>query len=157
MRVTFQVKALFCAIAVTLAAISAKAAEPPAVIGFQAWKDARVEEARTALERIEKAAPPAPAKKNARAPKLKVDVKQLQQAQLNLEVAQELTVNDYFVLYLSQFKTRESFIEAAKKLTPEDAAELMMAYQKQISTSESSDSVPVTGTAPAQAPKTSAN
>jgi hypothetical protein len=54
-------------------------------------------------------------------------------------VAQELAVNDYFVLYLSQFKSRDAFIEAAKKLTPEEAADLMMSYQKHLAGSQDQD------------------
>ena len=59
----------------------------------------------------------------------------VQQARLNVEISQELTVNDYFILYLSQFKNREAFVEAAKKLTPEEAADLMIAYQKHLTQS----------------------
>ncbi|HMS10269.1 MAG TPA: hypothetical protein PKE66_12335, partial [Pyrinomonadaceae bacterium] len=56
----------------------------------------------------------------------------LRQAQLNVQIAHELTVNDYFVLYLSQLKGREAFLEAAKKLTPEETADLMVAYQRHL-------------------------
>ena len=54
----------------------------------------------------------------------------LSQAQLNYEIAQELSVNDYFVLYLSQFKERSALTEAARKLSVEETADLMAAYQK---------------------------
>jgi hypothetical protein len=47
-----------------------------------------------------------------------------------------LTVNDYFVLYLSQFKQRDAFVDAAKKLTPEEAADLMLAYQKYLASDD---------------------
>ena len=101
------------------------------VVSFQAWKTSRIEETRTALEKLQQAEKTTPGKKLAAVvPKnLKSDPK-FQQAQLNLEIAQELTVNDYFILYLSQFNQREAFVEAARKLSPEESADLMMSYQK---------------------------
>ncbi len=119
------------------------------VVGFQAWKAARIDDARVSLEKlqVERSAPVVVSGKRGDAGKaneaiasgrlqaagknLRVDSK-LQQAQLNLELAQELAVNDYFVLYLSQLKGRDAFVEAAKKLTPEEAADLMMTFSKHL-------------------------
>lgn len=110
------------------------------VQSFQTWKSNRVDEARTALEKLQGERPSA-AKVLDRKPlenkAPRVDLK-LQQAQLNLEVARELTISDYFVLYLSQFKSRDAFVEAAKKLNPEESADLMMSYQKHLATGASS-------------------
>lgn len=124
---------------------------------FQSWKTSRVDEARTAIEKMQgerslvsqtaslkgaekKTIDQKADQKNELNSRLqaaqktgRVDQK-LQQAQLNLEVAQELTVNDYFLLYLNQFKSKEAFIEVAKKLNPEETAELMLSYQKHLAT-----------------------
>lgn len=122
------------------------------VQSYVAWKTARVEDARATLERlqsernVQSVSGKAPEKKlNEGKPevtsRLQPSVKagrsdqKMQQAQLNLEVAQELTVNDYFVLYLSQFKSRDAFLDAAKKLNPDEAADLMLAYQKHLTAS----------------------
>jgi hypothetical protein len=114
-------------------------ADVPLAMAFQAWKASRVDEAKAVLEKVQKPASIDPLKKPL--PGLKstrVDQK-LQQAQLNLDIAQELSVNDYFVLYLTQFKQRDAFVEVAKKLTPEEIADLMMAYQKHLSGSSDID------------------
>lgn len=120
------------------------------VMGFQTWKASRIDDARSAVDRLSdqdrESATPTP--KAARRGKQEIGSRlqiaskngrpdqRLQQAQINLEMAQELTVNDYFVLYLSQFKQKEAFVEAAKKLSPEEAADLMMSYQKRLSSGD---------------------
>lgn len=135
-----------------LMAIGAQAASKSDlnVLGFQAWKTSRIEDAKNAVDRLsdqeKEAATPTPksARKNKHEVGNRLQVaskngrndQRLQQAQINLEMAQELTVNDYFVLYLSQFKQKEAFIEAAKKLSAEESADLMMSYQKRLSSGE---------------------
>lgn len=133
------------------------------VLGFQAWKTSRQDEARSTLERVQtgqgsqsgapsvegagsgdKALSSKFGPKNGEKSSLRLSTKadpRLQQARLNLEIAQELTVSDYFVLYLSQFKDREAFVEAAKKLTPEDMADLLMHF-KSISTENAGPEAP---------------
>jgi hypothetical protein len=101
------------------------------VLSYQAWKAQRLEEAKTNLEKVQKPTLEAIKKATPGAKASRSD-QRLQQAQLNLDIAQELTVNDYFVLYLTQFKQREAFVEVAKKLTPEETADLMMSYQKHL-------------------------
>lgn len=58
--------------------------------------------------------------------------RQLSQEQWNLEVAKDLSVTDYFVLYLTQQNQRDRFYRAATKLNPAEVAELMEAYSKAI-------------------------
>lgn len=102
------------------------------VLGFQPWKVSRIEEARATLEKIQadaqidkpQAARPLEAKKN---------YQRFQQAQLNLQIVQELTVSDYFTLYLSQLKDRSMMLDAARKLSADEIADLMLAYQKALS------------------------
>jgi hypothetical protein len=99
------------------------------VLGFTAWRQSRIDEARAALEKIQTEAqidkPQA-----ARPQNVKKKYQQYQQAQLNVQIVQELTLTDYFTLYLSQLKDRSMMIDAAKKLSVEEIADLMTAYQK---------------------------
>jgi hypothetical protein len=58
--------------------------------------------------------------------------KQLDQAQWNLEVARDLSVTDYIVLYLATQPSKGRFQEAAAQLKPSEVAELMEAYSQSI-------------------------
>ena len=122
------------------------------VLGFSAWRQARIDEARSALEKIQSEAqidkPQA-----ARPQDVKKKYQQYQQAQLNVQIVQELTLTDYFSLYLSQLKDRSMMVDAAKKLSVDEIADLMTAYQKTLA------SPPVSASAesslPLLVPKTS--
>lgn len=123
------------------------------VLGFQTWKASRVEEARNVLERLttdgqldrlsgpdRSPTPQTSAKGEAKKSQARPAAKggradqRVQQAQLNVEIAEELSVNDYFILYLSQLKSRDAFVEVARKLSPEEIADLILAYQKSLTT-----------------------
>ena len=54
--------------------------------------------------------------------------KELSQSEFNLEVAQNLSVTDYLVLYLSNQHNPTRFKEAAAKLSSEDTAKIIEAY-----------------------------
>ena len=56
--------------------------------------------------------------------------KELDQDRWNLDIANELTVTDYFVLYLSKSAQPYRFQEAASKLSPTEMAEIMEGYAK---------------------------
>ncbi len=102
-------------------------------MGFQAWKQLQFEEAKKGLEKLQAVAPglskltPTDVAKN---PKLQRLDQRMRQLQFNVEVAQELTLNDYFLIYLSQFKSKDLLTDAAKHLTPEEIGELLLAYQR---------------------------
>jgi hypothetical protein len=55
---------------------------------------------------------------------------QLQSAQQAIELAQELSVSDYLVLYLARLKDRGALVDAAKRLSPEQTADLLEAMQR---------------------------
>lgn len=116
------------------------------VLGYQAWKSERVEAAKADLEKAQADAPKVEVRTKA-PQKISRTEQKLQQAQLNLEIVQELSVNDYFVLYLNQFKDRSAFLEAARKLNSDEAADLMLAYQKHLAKDADSDSMPSLGAA----------
>lgn len=113
------------------------------VMGFQYWKQLQIDEAKQVLERVQASSPTlngsAPANESNKSPKLIRMDQRLKQSQLNLEIAQELTVNDYFLIYLSQFKGKDSLIEAAKRLSPDEVAELLMSYQRYLSRADQVD------------------
>lgn len=134
------------------------------ILGFRTWKSKQIEEAKISLDvakidlrvkntggkskhsRYIPVASPRllAAKKNIPDSKRAQSWEErLNQAKLNLEIAQELTVNDYFVLYLSRVDNPDVFEEAAKKMTPEEMAELMRAYRSYIDRAKSGDEVVV--------------
>ncbi len=66
--------------------------------------------------------------------------KQLMKEQFDLDVAQDLSVTDYFVGYLTKVSDKKSAInEVAGKLSPEEVAELMTAYANSVFGSHGSD------------------
>lgn len=72
--------------------------------------------------------------------------KQLRMEQYALEVAQDLSVTDYFVGYITKIKDKKAaFNEVAGKLTPEEVAELMTAYANSVFGTQASD-LPVSAT-----------
>ncbi len=133
--------------------VSAPAVLTPPVesaMTFQAWKNLRVDEARLVLERMTlegqlekmpqierspgekqaviRTASPSPRPRAGRA-ESRADAR-IEQARMNLEIARDLTVNDYLLIYLSQFKSRDILVDVARRMPPEDVAELLLSYQK---------------------------
>lgn len=59
--------------------------------------------------------------------------KDLREDQYDLDVANDLTVTDYFVGYLTKVQNKKAaFQEVAGKLSPEEVAELMTAYANSV-------------------------
>ncbi|MCM2282362.1 MAG: hypothetical protein NDI61_11020 [Bdellovibrionaceae bacterium] len=122
------------------------------VLTFRAWKTMRVEDAKATLERIQAESGPErgiPAMERPTAARSQTHAagrvqkggkgeSRLQQAQINFEFATELTINDYFVLYLSQIRSEATVLEAAKKMSAEEVAQLMLAFKKQLEIGRSS-------------------
>jgi hypothetical protein len=109
------------------------------VLSFKAWKTARIEEAKSTLTQTLKGDASTQAQVNTVSSSAKAHPNErLSQAQMNVEIAQELTIQDYFIIYLSQFKSQTAFQEAAKKLSAEEMGELLVAYKKQLSVVEHS-------------------
>jgi hypothetical protein len=62
-----------------------------------------------------------------------------QQLKWNLEIAQDLSITDYTILYLSQTKKPKSaFKQVAEKLSSTDVADLLEAYSKAVEIGRSS-------------------
>lgn len=135
------------------------AAGAPSAMTFQGWKSLRVEEAKLVLERLTfenqvdrapvvdrspgekqavvKSAPEVivRASVSARAGKStsRSDSRsdsRIEQARINLEIARDLAMNDYLQIYLSQVKLRDSLLDVARRMAPEDVVDLLVSYQK---------------------------
>ncbi|MGZ3771698.1 MAG: hypothetical protein ACXVCP_16820 [Bdellovibrio sp.] len=66
--------------------------------------------------------------------------RQLRLEQYSLDVAEDLSVTDYFVGYLTKVQDKKAaFKEVAGKLSPEEVAELMTAYANSVFGAQSSD------------------
>lgn len=69
--------------------------------------------------------------------------RQLKAEQYNLELAQDLSVTDYFAGYLTKMHNKKAaFAEVAGKLSPEEVAELMNAYANSVFGAQASDLPP---------------
>lgn len=122
------------------------------ILSFQQWKQLRVEEARSVLEKLQaeftpvnpttsvvmRPMPPGSVANRSglvRGPRAE---QRLEQAKLNLEFARELTIHEYFVVYLSQFSpSRELYLDVAKKMSAEETAEVLMTLRTLQSTGRS--------------------
>lgn len=126
----------------------------PAIMTFQAWKSLRLEEARLVLDRLTLENQADRTANIERSPGEKLAVikssteasgrviapkaaktgnrndSRIEQAQMNLEIAQDLTVNDYLQIYLSRFRSRDSLLDVARRMGPDEVADLLVAYQK---------------------------
>lgn len=101
---------------------------------FREWKNERIQASKSRVDSLKSKVESlkSAAKTEAGLGKeLQIDklVSQLDQAQFSLDLAQELSVTDYFVGYLTKMDDRKAAISSvAGKLTPEEVAELMNAY-----------------------------
>ena len=119
---------LIVVLAFLVAVPSVGFAQRTKILTFKVWKQKKIDEARSIVNELKREG--------------KKDDK-LDQAQANLDVAKDLSANDYFVLYLSpQFRdNHDAFVQASKALSPRDMADIMGAYQKRLSTTDVSPEV----------------
>ena len=101
------------------------------VLPFKVWKQKKIDEAIANVSEIKREV------KNA-SEQIDHQIHQVEQAEINLNVARDLSANDYFVLYLTpKFKgNREALIQASKHLSVKDFADIMAAYQKALETDD---------------------
>ncbi|HRO67704.1 MAG TPA: hypothetical protein PL182_09085, partial [Pseudobdellovibrionaceae bacterium] len=57
---------------------------------------------------------------------------QIRNDEMELEMALELTVSDYFAGYLTKLSNKNVYKEVAGRLTPDEVAELMAAYANSV-------------------------
>ncbi len=105
--------------------VVAKASPSTGVLSFLEWKSQRVHEAQQKLEQINKGTPTQVWQEG----KSVTDPKPTEQKlNFNVDVALQLNIQDYFSMYLKTL-TQEEFKDATKKLSPDEVAELLMAYK----------------------------
>ena len=100
----------------------AEAVNARELLSFESWKSLRTTTAQMALqqfrEELGREGPPA-------------NMEILRQLEFNLEIANRLTIHDYFALYLKS-KTESELAEVAKILSPQELSELLSAYRKNL-------------------------
>jgi len=116
-----------------------------AVLGFREWKAEKIQGAFQSVMALRVKAQ----KAHSDGQRALYDqlLKDMSQLNWNLEVARDLSVNDYFVLYLSQVSHKDRYQLAASKLQPTEMAELMRAYADslEVQAPASSPEVPAKG------------
>jgi hypothetical protein len=117
------------------------------ILSFQEWKKLKVDQAQVQASqsnqiKVSESTPAAAltasnlssgAQSKSKAPKLEA-------SKLALQIAQDLSIEDYFALYLSQFHERSDFIDAAKKLSPAELADLLITLKSSLARDNSPDS-----------------
>lgn len=103
----------------------------PTIKGYQEWKMEKIQISNSQMAVLKVQIARAQAEGNKK--NLEALEKQLDQSKWNLEVIQDLSVTDYFVLYLSQLPQSEKFQQAASKMSTKEVALLMEAYANTLS------------------------
>ena len=108
-------------------------AQPSAVKGFKEWKRAKVVQAQYRLRESQQTLQQArkTGLQGAARPSLQL-TDQVRSNEMELELAQDLTVSDYFVGYLTKLPQKNAYREAAKRLSDEEVADLMTAYASSV-------------------------
>ena len=96
--------------------------ETPEPEALQATADAQAEEVEKEAQKII-----TPLEKQ----ELEANAEKLRQLEFNLEIAQGLTIHDYFALYLKN-KDQIQMAQAIQKLSPDELSQLLMAYRKSL-------------------------
>ena len=104
--------------------VTAKAPVKSSIKSFQEWKTLQVETSKADLRAVKARAQG----KAGYASAVRSIEQQVTQERWNLEVAQDLSVTDYLVLYLAHQGAPGKLAEAAVKLTPEETAQVLEAY-----------------------------
>mgnify|MGYP001605402675 FL=1 len=83
------------------------------VLTFKNWKALQILESQQGLKRA--------------------NADQLYQALLKVELSKDLTINDYFIVYLSRHHDgKGAIMKAAKKMSPDETASLLLAYRSNL-------------------------
>ena len=133
------------------------AVDPVMALSFKQWKTQQIVEAQNQVARFAnkslliKSNDPNKMVISSDGDNLDELEKQLKQARIRLEVAQELNFDDYVAIYLSQFSKDKARLEQlAAKLTTQDVAEILEYMSSKSSSSQPSgpSKEPVVGGAP---------
>ena len=124
----FLMGSIFC----TLGWMSVALAEQEPVFSFEVWKAKQVEAAQITFNVAKmdmnlRNRSTQKAEAQSLALQARVD-----QARLHLEVAKELGLHDYFVLYAAQLRSTEDFKRVVSSLSQEEATMLLRAYAERL-------------------------
>src|SRR4051812_36585479 len=111
---------------ISMQVLAASSPAPVAIRGFQEWKSDKVQAAFHQMLTVKSQIQRANSDNNRRA--LTGLYKQLDQIKWNIEASKDLSVTDYFVIYLSQQANPDKFQQAAAKMSTSEVAQLMEAY-----------------------------
>jgi hypothetical protein len=115
--------------------VSTSFAASPATKSFTDWKNEKIQTARVRLLRVNAELADF-LRRDAHSRSRSALQAQIVQEQWNVEVAQDLSITDYLVLYLSAQHGPSKYREAAAKLSAEDTAKILEAYLKSMNVSE---------------------
>jgi len=137
-------------ISLVICFMSFQAQANPKIHSFKEWKGEKIQTA--IVQTMQVRAQLLKAKANSNLLQKTSLEKQLEQTMWHLDMAKELSVTDYFVMYLSPLTAPDRFQIAAQKLSTAEIAELMKAYAAELNSSNPQQSNPqpaVTGRATA--------
>lgn len=124
-------------------AIEKEKIENSSIKSFHDWKNEKIQAVSSQMLQTQIETKKLKADPNTKPAQLVANKKQLDQLNWNMQVAQELSVTDYCVLYLSQQTQAKRFEIAASKLSTDEVAELMRAYAESLDSGPSNASEPV--------------
>jgi len=109
------------------------------ILSFKDWKNNKIQEVQGQITRLEEAQKSSPIKFGPDGQS------QLKQAKTNLEIANDLNAQDYFILYLSErFQNdQHAYAKAVQMMSPSDVAQILIGYDKLIEERKKKSLVPV--------------
>lgn len=117
-----------CALLILLSFVCGAQPIDSSVLSFNEWKSEKIQSAQTQYKTLEEGYL-SKKKLNSQDPGLKGLYAELKHAKEAVSDLSDLSVTDYFIGYLSQFKSKKSVFQAAvTKLAPDEISELMSAY-----------------------------
>jgi len=148
-----KVKPLGALILVLIVSIGAFSAQELSILSFQDWKAQKIKAAQTQYSTLElnyltkkKSSPKDPA--------LRGLYTELKDAKSSVSDLNELSVTDYFIGYLSQYKSNKAVFQTAlDKLAPQEMSELMVAYADSLLKTSGNGISTATESQPAEASK----
>ncbi len=130
---------LFLSVSLQVGASIVAATASSSLKGYHEWKNEKVQSAVNQGASLRQQLIKAQTEGNRK----QVEALEKQQMQLNwnIEVARDLSVTDYVVLYLSQQNHPDRFQQAAQKMSTKEVAELMEAYSNTLEVTPSENVV----------------
>jgi hypothetical protein len=109
------------------------------VLSFKDWKKTKVGEVQTQIVQFESL------QKTNSSRFGPEEQSKLKQAKTNLEIAQDLNAQDYFILYLSPHfqNDQQAYAKAAQMMSSEEIAQILIGYDKLIEERKKKNLIPI--------------